>query len=164
MTTCLVEFDKLSQVAFRKQGADLQDLRKSARAGRFLRFNSIFSLALADKTLWKLIIAGVNLHGKMFEPEYQADIDCHQCLRRQVYFDREIGFYCMSCGHEFAPEEALMLIQKTTLTSQLTHTSGKGEGKPLRLPIIERRLPISKSKIPNQKHVPSEVERSETPS
>jgi len=85
----------------------------------------------------------------MFEPEYQADIDCPQCLRRQVYFDREIGFYCMSCGHEFAPEEALMLIQKTTLTSPLTHTSGKGEGKPLRLTIVEHRLPISKSKRNN---------------
>jgi len=97
----------------------------------------------------KLIIAGANFHGKMFEPEYQADIDCPQCLRRQVYFDRGIGFYCMSCGHEFVSEEALMLIQKTTLISQLTHTSGKGEGKPLRLPIVER-PPLSrtsKSKI-----------------
>jgi len=97
----------------------------------------------------------------MFEPEYQADIDCPKCLRRQVYFDREIGFYCMSCGHEFAAEEALMLIQKTTLTSPLTHTSGKGGGKLLQLTIADRRLPIGKSKSANQKHVPSEVERSE---
>lgn len=130
------------------KGLTCKSFLKNARAGRFLRFNSIFSLALADKTLWKIIIAGVNLHGKMFEPECQ-EIDCPKCLRRRVYFDREIGFYCMFCGHEFAPEEALMLIQKTILNSQLTHTSGKGEGKPLRLTIAERRLLISKSKKPN---------------
>jgi hypothetical protein len=109
----------------------------------------------------RFIIIKADFHGKMFEPEYQADIDCPRCLRRQVYFDRAIGFYCMFCGHELAAEEALMLIQKTTRIRQLTHTPDKGEAKPLRLPIIEYQLPTSKLKIQRQKHISSEVESSE---
>lgn len=78
-----------------------------------------------------------------------------------MYFDREIGFYCMSCGYKFTVEEALTLIQKATLTSQLTHKSGKSKVKLFGLTITDRQLPKGSSKSANPKHVPSEVERSE---
>ena len=36
---------------------------------------------------------------KIFEPECQCqNIDCSECLHGRIYSDREIGFYCMSCG------------------------------------------------------------------
>jgi len=65
----------------------------------------------------------------MFDPEYQ-DIDCPRCLNRRVYFDREIGYYCMSCGHELNADEIVMLIEKIALTSRSIHNSGKSERKP----------------------------------
>lgn len=95
-------------------------------------------------------MATVESDGKMFEPEYQ-NMDCPKCLQRKVYFDRAIGFYCMSCGHELTNEEVLMLVEKATFASQLTPTSGKGGEKPLRFTITDRRLPISKSRIANRK-------------
>lgn len=66
----------------------------------------------------------------MFEPEYQ-DMDCPKCLRRRVYFDREIGFYCMSCGQEFASENMLMLLEKLTLTPRPPHKPAKSEIEPI---------------------------------
>jgi hypothetical protein len=49
---------------------------------------------------------------KMFDPEYQ-DMDCPKCLRRKLYADREIGLYCMSCGHVLAADEAMVLLSRT---------------------------------------------------
>jgi len=40
-------------------------------------------------------------------------MDCPKCLRRRVYADREIGLYCMSCGHVLVADEALMLLSRT---------------------------------------------------
>jgi len=68
----------------------------------------------------------------MFDPEHK-DIDCPKCLRPRVYFDRRIGYYCMSCGYELSAEEALFLIEKMTSTSTPAPDSGKGT----RTPIVE---------------------------
>ncbi len=87
-------------------------------------------------------MATVKSDWKMFDPEYQ-NIDCPQCFQRRVYFDRVIGFYCMSCAHELTNEEVLMLIEKATVASQVTHTAGKGGEKLLRFTIADCRLPIS---------------------
>jgi DNA-directed RNA polymerase subunit RPC12/RpoP len=68
----------------------------------------------------------------MFEPEHQ-DIDCPKCLHRRVYFDREIGYYCMSCGHELSTKEMFVLLEKSALTSRPTSNSGKSGKKPAAL-------------------------------
>ena len=52
----------------------------------------------------------------MFGPEYQ-NMDCPKCRHRKVYFDREIGYYCMFCGHGFGAEQTESLIE--TITSSL---------------------------------------------
>jgi len=46
----------------------------------------------------------------MFEPKNQ-DFDCPECGRREIYFDREIGFYCMICGRQLGSEEAELLVE-----------------------------------------------------
>lgn len=53
----------------------------------------------------------------MVGPEYQ-DMDCPKCLHRRVYADRQIGFYCMACGHGLTVRETLMLIEKGMWTSR----------------------------------------------
>ena len=68
----------------------------------------------------------------MFDPEHK-NIDCPECLRQKVYFDRKIGYYCMFCGYELSAEEALFLIEKMTSTSKPVPDSGKGA----RMPIVE---------------------------
>ena len=68
----------------------------------------------------------------MFDPEHK-DIDCPKCLRRKVYFDRKIGYYCMFCAHELSAEEVLFLIEKTTSASKPTPDSGRAA----RAPIVE---------------------------
>ena len=78
----------------------------------------------------------------MFEPEYQ-NMDCPKCLQRRVYSDRAIGFYCMSCGHELTSDEVVTLIQKTTLTWQLTPTASRSQGTP----VAEiRELPVRRAR------------------
>ena len=47
----------------------------------------------------------------MFEPEDQH-ITCPQCRNREVYFDREIGYYCMFCGRQISIEEIKVLIEQ----------------------------------------------------
>jgi len=64
----------------------------------------------------------------MFDPDYQ-DLDCPKCLRRRVYVDREIGFYCMSCGHLLPADEALILIGKSVLRPPPMLKSGTGQRK-----------------------------------
>jgi len=40
----------------------------------------------------------------MFEPEYE-NVTCPKCYNRELYFDRQMGHYCMFCGRQFRPEE-----------------------------------------------------------
>ena len=44
--------------------------------------------------------------------------------------DREIGYYCMSCGQQFSTEEIAMLLEKAARTSRPICRSGKSEEKP----------------------------------
>lgn len=53
----------------------------------------------------------------MFEPECQ-NIDCTECLRGKIYFDREIGYYCMLCGRQFSTDDMELLVEKAALTSR----------------------------------------------
>ena len=53
----------------------------------------------------------------VFDPEY-INLDCPQCHLRRIYFDRDIGYYCMSCGHQVSSENILMLLAKDEQTSQ----------------------------------------------
>jgi len=46
----------------------------------------------------------------MFEPEYE-NITCPKCQNREMYFDRQIGHYCMFCGHQFTTEEVEALLE-----------------------------------------------------
>ncbi len=73
----------------------------------------------------------------MFDPEHK-DIDCPKCLQPKVYFDREIGYYCMLCGYELSTEEALFLIEKAASISKPTQVPGKGTSAPI-VEIKERR-------------------------
>jgi ribosome-binding protein aMBF1 (putative translation factor) len=62
----------------------------------------------------------------VFDPDYQ-EIDCPKCLQRRIYFDREIGFYCMSCGRRFSAQEIAVLIEKAELASPSRHSGKSGE-------------------------------------
>jgi hypothetical protein len=63
----------------------------------------------------------------VFDPDYQ-EIDCPKCLQRRIYFDREIGFYCMSCGCRFSAQEIAVLIEKAELTSpSIRHSDESGK-------------------------------------
>lgn len=53
----------------------------------------------------------------MFDPKNQ-EVDCPDCGRREVYFDREIGFYCMACGRQLSPEEEALLVEYELLHAQ----------------------------------------------
>jgi hypothetical protein len=57
----------------------------------------------------------------MFEPEH-LDSDCPKCFQRKVYLDREIGYYCMSCGHEFSADEVTILLEKISRAPLPMHT------------------------------------------
>lgn len=61
----------------------------------------------------------------MFEPEYQ-NIACPRCHYREVYFDRETGFYCMFCGREFGIDEMRLLIDTEVLRTPRTLESVDG--------------------------------------
>ena len=87
----------------------------------------------------------------IFEPECQ-DLDCPECLRGRVYSDREIGFYCMSCGHEFSTEEIAMLIEKTAVTSRSMHDSGRSGRKPAAEIAEIKELPSHKAKKSRAPH------------
>lgn len=68
----------------------------------------------------------------MFDPEHK-DIDCPKCLRQRVYFDREIGCYCMYCGYELSAEETLLQMEKRAATA----TTTSGSDKKGAMPIVE---------------------------
>lgn len=86
----------------------------------------------------------------MFEPECQ-NIDCPECLSGKVYFDREIGYYCMLCGHEFSTDDVEMLIEKIALTSRSMQRPDQSR----KTPVVEiKELPPHKGK---PKHVKRDV-------
>ena len=82
----------------------------------------------------------------MFEPEHM-DADCPKCSRRKVYFDREIGYYCMYCGHELTEDETIILTEQLAGTSHSKHTpSGKTKKQ---LPTKIQELPARQKKHPD---------------
>ena len=66
----------------------------------------------------------------MFDPEHK-DIDCPKCLRQRVYFDREIGCYCMFCGHLLSVEEMLLQMDKRSAGTPPMLRSDKKEKTPI---------------------------------
>jgi len=92
----------------------------------------------------------------MFDPECQ-NIDCPQCLLGKIYFDRQMGFYCMLCGHEFSAVDMEVLIEKIALTSSPAQKSERSRKKPA-AEIME--LPARKAKA---KHIRRDVIDRKTP-
>ncbi|MFC1633917.1 hypothetical protein ACFL5Z_03680 [Planctomycetota bacterium] len=68
----------------------------------------------ADKETWLSLqrLERKNKVGKqMFEPEYE-NLTCPKCHTREVYFDRQMGHYCMFCGRQFSTEEVEALLEQ----------------------------------------------------
>lgn len=78
----------------------------------------------------------------MFEPECQ-NVDCPQCVVGKIYFDRDIGYYCMSCGHNFSVVDMKILIENKTKTSGPAQKSESDRKKP---PLEIKELPARKTK------------------
>ena len=79
----------------------------------------------------------------MFDPECQ-NIECPQCHLGKVYFDREIGYYCMYCGDQFSIVDMEILIEKNALMYHSAQKSGGSRKKP----VVEiKELPPRKSKV-----------------
>jgi hypothetical protein len=78
----------------------------------------------------------------VFDPEYM-NLDCPKCHLPKIYFDRDMGYYCMSCGRELSYDEVVLLIEKAAQTTQPTPTSGKSEIKP---PVEIKELPPAKAR------------------
>lgn len=92
----------------------------------------------------------------MFEPECH-NIDCPQCLLGKIYFDREIGYYCMYCGHQFSTVDMEVLIEKIALMSHSVQKSGSSYKKP----VVEiKELPPRKAKV---EHISRDVIKSKKP-
>jgi hypothetical protein len=64
----------------------------------------------------------------MFEPECQ-NIDCPQCLLGKIYFDRQMGYYCMLCGQQFSVVDIDVLFEKFVLTTRPLQKSDKSQKK-----------------------------------
>ena len=92
----------------------------------------------------------------MFDPECQ-NIDCPQCFLGKIYFDREMGSYCMLCGHEFSTVDMEVLIEKIALTSRPVQKPESGGKKPA---VEIRELPARKAK---SKHIRRDVIERKTP-
>ena len=66
-----------------------------------------------------------------------------------MYFDREIGYYCMSCGHEFSAKE----IALTSRTCSSKRPSMCNSGKSGKMPIVEiKELHPRKAKVKHISH------------
>ncbi|MHC4117653.1 MAG: hypothetical protein ACYSWO_09110 [Planctomycetota bacterium] len=78
----------------------------------------------------------------MFDPELQ-DMECPKCFQSKVYFDRKMGYYCMSCGHELSVENVLLLMEKMVPALGPAHVWAKAAA-PTILEI--RELPTRRSK------------------
>jgi len=92
----------------------------------------------------------------MFDPECQ-NIECPQCFLGKIYFDREIGYYCMYCGDQFNAVDMEILIEKNALTSNSAQKSISGHRKPA---VEIRELPPHKVK---KVHISRDVIKSEKP-
>jgi hypothetical protein len=90
----------------------------------------------------KCFITLQRAHTKMFEPECQ-NIDCPKCCLGKIYFDRQIGYYCMLCGYAFGATGIEMLIGKITLT---LGPAEKLENSPRKSIVEIRELPAGKTK------------------
>jgi hypothetical protein len=92
----------------------------------------------------------------MFDPEFQ-NMECPQCLLGKVYFDLEIGYYCMYCGDQFNAVDMEILIEKNALTSRSAQKSGDTHKKP----VVEiKELPPRKAKA---EYISRDVIKSEKP-
>ncbi|MHC4203628.1 MAG: hypothetical protein ACYSTT_03190 [Planctomycetota bacterium] len=96
------------------------------------------------------------LDRKMFDPECQ-NIECPQCFLGKIYFDREIGYYCMYCGDQFDAADMEILIEKNALTSRFLQKSDDN----LKKPALEiKELPPRKVKVV---HISRDAVKSEKP-
>jgi DNA-directed RNA polymerase subunit RPC12/RpoP len=84
----------------------------------------------------------------MFEPEYQ-NIDCPQCLLGKIYFDREMGYYCMLCGQQFSVVDIDVLFEKIVFTTRPAQKSGKG---PKKSTVEIKELPPRRAKVEHISH------------
>lgn len=50
---------------------------------------------------------------------------CPKCFQPRVYFDRKMGYYCMSCGHELSVENVLLLMEKMVPALEPAHVWAK---------------------------------------
>ncbi len=92
----------------------------------------------------------------MFDPECQ-NIECPQCFLGKIYFDHEIGYYCMYCGDQFNAVDMEILIEKNAVMSN----SGQKSDSSLKMPAVEiKELPPRKAK---KVHVSDDVSKSEKP-
>jgi hypothetical protein len=92
----------------------------------------------------------------MFDPECQ-NIECPQCFLGKIYFDREIGYYCMYCGDQFSAVDMEILTEKNAVTSNSGQKSDSGLKKPA---VQIRELPPRKAK---NVHISDNVIKSEKP-
>ena len=90
----------------------------------------------------------------MFEPECQ-NIECPQCFFGKIYFDSEIGYYCMYCGDQLSPEDMEILMGKNALSSFSEQKLGGGHKKPF---IEIKELPPRRAK---KMHISRNVIKSE---
>jgi len=95
----------------------------------------------------------------MFEPECQ-NIECPHCFFGKIYFDSEIGYYCMYCGHQFNQFNTVdmeVIIEQIAIMSRSEQKSDSSYKKP----VIEiRELPPRKTKV---KHISHDVIKSKKP-
>jgi hypothetical protein len=116
-----------------------------SRAGRAL-YCSTIEFDFADKTSAgdeKCLMISQRPDKKMFDPECQ-NIECPQCFLGKIYLEREIGYYCMYCGHQFSAVEIEILIEKIALKSRLVQKQGGDREKP----VVEiKELPPLKAKV-----------------
>ena len=84
----------------------------------------------------------------MFDPECQ-NIECPQCFLGKIYFDREIGYYCIYCGDQFSSADMEILIEKHSLASRSLQESNDSFKKPA-LEIKE--LPHRKARVVHVHH------------
>jgi len=61
----------------------------------------------------------------MFEPEY-LDITCPGCHQREVYVDREMGFYCIFCGRQFSVGKIQLIMDAEMLRTSEPSVSPGG--------------------------------------
>ena len=92
----------------------------------------------------------------MFDPEC-LNIECPQCLLGKIYFDCQMGYYCMLCGREFSAVETEVLVEKDVSSAHPAKKSETSRKKPAG---EIRELPARKAK---EEHVGPHVIKHETP-